>query len=199
MSGIINMDFIQANASLDRRRLKELFLDATKRVTQVFPHNIGLNQFTRGRWEAATFEEMWYESESGINYRFPDSAHHVPGSNLELRNDDSYLPGRVVWSLHARSSTSSMMLTGWPVVDGEALWAAQDWAIRDSLLDHDQSDANPDLSSSGTPFSASEDISLGGICNFLAGNGRSMTGVLLFSVGAFSVLKSQIAVKAVGR
>tara|TARA_R110000824_G_scaffold81692_3_gene205229 strand:- start:162 stop:764 length:603 start_codon:yes stop_codon:yes gene_type:complete len=200
VSGIIRTHFIQANAALDRRRLEELSLEAANRMTHIFPSNMGLSQFPRDRWKGHTFEEFWYSSEHSITYEFPKMHHHVPGSNLELRNDDSTLHGRVVWSIAAKpDSASSLMILGYPVIDGEALWSAEDWAMVGTELKYGGSPSNPDDYVAGDMFTQNRKISLGGMTNFIATNGRSMTGVLLFSIGAWLITESQIIVKAVGR
>lgn len=200
MSGLIRADFISSGAALDHRRIKELFLDAGKRMTQIFPNNIALDQLARVRWKGSTFEEMWYQYESSINFKYPHMAHHIPGTDVELRNDDSFLLGRIVWSLTLKvAGSSSIMVTAWPVVDGKALWSAQDCACIGTVLDYPSTPANPDVHVAGRAFTDNEEFSMGGNTNFVAGNGRSMTGVLLFSIGAFEVKKSQIIVKSVGR
>jgi hypothetical protein len=200
MSGLIRSHFLSAGASLDRRRLQELLQEAAKRMSTVGPDSIGLGQLARTKFSGNSFEEMWYSYDSNLHHLFPDQAHHVSGTSIELRNDDSYLLARVAWSLACKATTStSIMLTAWPVIDGESLWAGQDTAIRHSVLTYVATVSAPTETSPGEPFTNGAKFSLGGLCNAVGGNGRYMTGILMFSIGAFMIEKSQLIIKGVGR
>jgi len=202
VSGVIKQHVLANDGALDRRRLEELFFEAAKRVTEISGINIGNNQFGRENFHLTSFEEYDTNFEVETSYINPLHSHQLPGTDLLVSNDDSFYEAEMAWSIHAiAEGDSSQILMGWPVVDGKALWSAEDWSqYGRELVGNGDPLSNPfDDSIAGAGFDEDDLVCLGNTCNLVGQNGHSFLGVLLFSIGQFRVTKSQVTFRKLAR
>lgn len=179
----------------------ELFLEAAKRTTDIKEWSIGNDQFDRMSFTLDAWEEYQTTFQVDIQYVVPNYGHQVPGSGLEVKNDDPFFEGVLDWSVDVKvTSASAFRVMAWPVLDGKALWSAEDWAEVDQLFTYTAGGASvPEEPEAGEAFSANDHITLGNRCNVLGINGRTYTGILVSSIGKFDVLKAQTNLRKVLR
>jgi len=199
--GTTRLHRLQAGDALDRRRMEELFLQAGRRANEIFDRNIGNKQFGRTSFVEDAIQEFWYNKDEDANYKLPVAPGNLPGTALPILNDDSFVFGELVWSLRASVPTAQIghMLVAWPVFDYQALWSAEDVALRSSEYYNDTIVSGQPVYSFWLPFSGDSVLSLGGRCNFIGGNGRMLAGVMVHSIGSFTVHNVQLAIRTRNR
>lgn len=198
---IIRLYQPQPGSAFDRRVITELFMEAAKRFTAVGTDALGDKEFPRNRFSLDTFLEMQTNYEDSIIYDTPKYGHQAPGSDLIVINDDGYFDGELSYSLRVTPEGSHpYRIMAWPTVDGKALWEAESWAEVDQLLTYTPGNTDPEntIANASNMFLVSDEettqlpISLGNSTVVRGFNARSMTGVLVASIGRFNIVSSQI-------
>jgi hypothetical protein len=188
--GVIRLFQLTPGAALDRRVIKELFMEAAKRFTEGDHHYLGQNQFRRSSFDLDTWEEYQVNYATGMGYVVPDYGHQIPGTGLEVLNDDAYFEGDLVWNANILCMGSAKRVYGWPVVDGQALWAGESCAEVDQLFDYAEGETDPtdpENEQSTNEFAQGTRLSLGAKCAVHGLNSRSYIGVLICSLGRFQI------------
>ena len=202
--------FLANGAALDRRQIEELFLSAGKKLTEIDKYALGSNILDRNDFEDWTWEEYFSSSEVDVNYKNPIHPHQMPGTDIVVLNDDTYFEAEVTWSLKARVTTErSPLITAWPVLNGESLWAGQDLkqtgptkyylgAVPGTVPDpiNDASNAGFWGVTAGTEW---DQVTLGGTCRYRGKGGRSYAGVFMASIGAWEVISASMTVRILAR
>jgi len=196
--GLIRPHSLVAGDPLDYRRLKEDFLWAGLRVNDIVERAIANARFGRVNFSDASFLQMWYKDDPNVYQVFPHNPALVSGTDIPIRNDDSFVFGELTWSLEVESdSDSSILITAWPIFDSKSLWEGQDWAIYGNQFEYAGTPiTDPDDDAiAGPGIADGESVTLGGTCNFVGLNGSMLSGVMVFSIGKWIVTKSQMQIK----
>lgn len=189
-------------AALNRRLVHEMFLQAAASFRELGPDNLGRKQLGRSAFESHTFEEYWYAGEFNMKHRLPTHGYFVPGTANRLVIDDAFYNGEVSWSAEIKADADDCKwVMGWPVVDGQAIWNAEGWALRNSQFKYTGgAPASPDGDEvDGDPFVDGQLVSIGGCAAFGARNGRAPTGVFIWSPKLWTVVNAQIVVRTLYR
>ena len=194
MIGVFRHYVLQPGDPLDRRRLRELFFEATKRFTELDSLAIGNVQLGRLKFQLDAFEEYQTAIEGNIEYLVPEYGHLSPGISTQVVNDDPYFEGDVAWSadIEVNGAFQGKRIYGWPTVDGKALWAGESWSEMDQLLHYNPATTDPDETLSLYGMNNYDRFTLGSSCTVQGLNGRSPMGVLFASIGDFKISKMQI-------
>jgi len=186
---------LKSGYPIDRRRLLEYFYDAANRLGNIFPDCVADATFLRTDFEIDALSEVWWKDQLTPDFRYPEhSMHTLPGASVEVRTDDSFMEGRLTWSVRASARGPCKAISIVPVINGEAMWQAEDYM---QLANLRYLDAGSIRASTVTFLNSS--ISLGGEANVIVPNGRSMTGLLIWGEGLFNVNHVSLAVRSVMR
>lgn len=197
MSGLIRPHALVPGDPLDLRRVEESFLWAGQSMNDLLSKALGNIQLGRDKFTAQAFVQMWHLRDPDAFQKIPHNPGLVSGTDIAIRNDDSFVSGILTWSIEAKvpEQASSMMITGWPVFESKSLWQGQDWAIMDNELQYGATPSGPDDVIAGTNFPSGSPVSLGGTCTFSGQNGRMLSGVMVLSIGAWNIIKSQMTIR----
>lgn len=198
---IIRLYQPQSGSAFDRRVITELFMEAAKRFTAVYPDAIGDKEMPRSRFQIDTFLEMQTNYEDDVKYDTPKYGHQAPGSDLIVINDDGYFDGELSYSTRVTPEGSHpYRIMAWPTLDGKALWEAESWAEVDQLLTY-ASNTEPDpentVANASNMFKVTDEettqlpICLGNSTVVRGFNARSTAGVLVASIGSFNIVSHQ--------
>ena len=199
--GHVRLHKIQPGDALDRRRLDELFAWAAQRLNQIDKRSIANDQIGRNRFVGPSFVEMWYAKEGGLNYEVPGNPQLVPGTSVPVRNDDSYVFGELTYSVEAEAMTASCIrIVSWPVFASKALWSGECYLSNgDEKRYSGAAGVAPTDTVQGGAYNINDKVTLCGTTNFVALNGRMLSGVLIASVGNWRILGAQIMNKTRSR
>ena len=195
--GGLNLNYrFRSGWALERRRMNETMLEVAHRVSNLIPDNINDNQLDRTRFQIQALEEYWYDESGTIAWLYPADAQVLPGSSMALRNDDTFMQGTLYWSVQAKTVLAGYFLSITPVLDGQALWAAEDFAMRGLRWRN-----TPDsiTRTPGTAFPDDSEVCLGGVCSFVIGAGRSSSGLVVTGDGDWEISEVRFAIKSVRR
>jgi len=196
--GTTRLHRLQSGDALDRRRIEELYLQAGRRANEIFDRNIGNKQFGRTFFQEHSIQEFWYNSDSSINYFVPQCLGNLPGTIIPVRNDDSFVFGEIVWSIRVLTFDGSVMLVVWPVFNSQALWSGEDVSLRLTECSYPPGVGFTDPIKgriSGSAYSGTDMLSMGGTTNFVGMNGRMISGLLVHSIGNFRIVATQFAIR----
>lgn len=208
MSGLIRQHTLNDKDVLDRRRVQELFLEAAQRFSQISGHAIGDNQLRRTNFKMNAWLEMWAREARNLQFATPGHGFVVSDCILEIVHDDSYLEATLSWSLDVDPvGDSTKMIIAWPVLNGQMVSGAEDFAMCPQLIAYQTpiaANPAPDPSNSahetaGSSINGNYNISLGNRGTVFLANGRSQAALLVFSIGNFLVKKSILSVVKVLR
>ena len=201
--GFTRLHRISSGDALDRRRLVELFNQATERANDIVHHSFGDEILSRVDFTQHCYQEFWYNKDTDLHYDIPDSPGCLPGSVIPVRNDDSFTYGELAWSLRGvAASTSSIMIMAWPVFNSKALWSGEDFVMIRCISEYPASGSllDPEADKvAGLSFTNGDPISLGGVCSFSGYNGRMLSGVLVHSIGRFRIQNVQLSIRVRAR
>ena len=199
MSGRIRQHRLLPNDPLDRRRMEEMYLEAARRFSQVEGFYLGDGQLRRAGFNLDSWEEMQASFQTSIQYKVPEMGHQLPGTGNDVINDDPYFEAKLYWAAEVTvGSNSSSMVMGWPTVDGQAVWAGEDYAVADQVLNTVLS-GGAIVTSAGTPLTNGVTLTISNECVVKGLNGRSYLGVLVHSIGKFKITKARVNLRKVLR
>lgn len=210
MTGLIRSHILSVGDALNRRLLEELYLEAAKRCSEVGGHAIGDRAFTRADFDLFTWEEYYGQFETGMRFRLPEHGYISAGSLKEIVHDDSYFEAVLHWTLDVQprgGDDGSKLVVAWPVVDGQAVWGAHDLAMCDQLISYALQTpaaaaidpADPDNEEGGDSISSQHNLTLGNSGIVTGLNGRSQVGMVIHSIGGFSIRKATMHLRKVTR
>jgi len=203
MNGSIRLYQLSSGAALNRRVIVELFLEAAGRLTTIRNGYVGDSQVRRTMMRIDAIKELQANYQVSMGYLTPNMGHQVPGTGLEVLNDDSYFEGILSYSLDVSMPEDyGRRVYAWPVLDGKALWAGESWAEVDQLLSYVAGTTNPATTIANPSILAGQlqasdeegtNITLGNDCAVVGFNARSYCGVLIATLaGPAKVHRAQI-------
>jgi len=201
--GLVRLHRLLPGDALDRRRLEELFAWCAQRFNEIGHRSIANDQIGRDRFLGPSFEEMWYATEKDLNFGIPGNPQLVSGTTVPVRNDDSYIYGELSYSIEAEAQVDDgcLKLVAWPVFASQALWSGECYMIQGDEKGYNGTvPIGPFIKLiPGDTYNTNDRVTLSGTCNFVAANGRMLSGVLVQGVGDWRILGAQMVIKVRAR
>jgi hypothetical protein len=205
---MVRPHFLANGDALDRRRMEELFLYASKRLNEIGGQSIQPKQFTRASFDIDSWEEYQANFGSSLSFIVPDMGYAIVATTIDVTSDDSFFEGVLTWSIKVEvgSAAASNMIMAVPTLDGMPLYAGEDFIEVDQLVRYNyKTNLDPALDPAtevpldGAPFSNSYGLTLGNQIGFVGLNGRGRLSVVVVSIGKFKVTSCAVNLRKVLR
>lgn len=185
----------------NRQQVDELFYQAASRLLDVSGDALAKSQLKRDNFRSHALEEYWFaQSNLGqMNYLLQEYGHRVPDMDLVIDTDD-FTSFEVAWSCEVVAANDScVMLAGWPVVGGQAIWAAESHVQMSGELRYSSAVSDPTNVLIGTPVNEDSPIPLGSTAMSVTPAGRNPVGILVAGIGSWKITRAQLILRALRR